>query len=389
MQVPLEEQLKNILPNSVIDGITNYRNSFPNKEDVIADALDGDLYKQQFDGMHFKGTDLEATQQEVHISLQMNMDGVSLFQSSSYAVWPLYCTINELPPALRFTRKYRLFSALWFGKHKPVMSVFLRVFCAQLLNLYEKDNNAARQLIINGLSDMGIDVPASAIDGAQIMMGGSSSNGLDITALSTSEDDEVDGTVQETPPKTKSSKPKGFQWPTSSVLALIDCFQSNKENFESSCIRKKTAWKMVAAMMVTKGCLDMTGSQCDEKWRSLKHRYKTICDSKAKTGRGKRKNGSCLMPWTTSCVEIQRLSRYHWCPACPHLGLESHHRSFQLSSWTEILVPYPHPKCHRPRISPTKTKKAPHQEIKAGNFQPGNLFHSSFKRKPSRSSTPL
>ena len=65
------------------------------------------------------------------------------------------------------------------------------------------DNNAARQSIMNGLNDIGIVVPASAIDGATIMMGGNSSNGLDITAPSTSEDDVVDRTVQEIPPKTK------------------------------------------------------------------------------------------------------------------------------------------------------------------------------------------
>ena len=56
---------------------------------------------------------------------------------------------------------------------------------------------------MNGLNDIGIVVPASAIDGATIMMGGNSSNGLDITAPSTSEDDVVDRTVQEIPPKTK------------------------------------------------------------------------------------------------------------------------------------------------------------------------------------------
>ena len=52
---------------------------------MFADVLDGDLYEQQCDGSIFKGTDQDARQREVHISLQMNMDGgLSFFRSSTY-----------------------------------------------------------------------------------------------------------------------------------------------------------------------------------------------------------------------------------------------------------------------------------------------------------------
>ncbi len=70
--------------------------------DVIEGVMDGKLYKERFDSDGFyRGSD-GAIMKECHLSLQGNNDGVSLFQSSTYQVWPVYFTINELPPHLRY-----------------------------------------------------------------------------------------------------------------------------------------------------------------------------------------------------------------------------------------------------------------------------------------------
>ena len=37
-----------------------------------------------------------------NISLVMNTDGAQVFHSSNVSVWPVYFTINELPPNLRY-----------------------------------------------------------------------------------------------------------------------------------------------------------------------------------------------------------------------------------------------------------------------------------------------
>ena len=50
----------------------------------------------------FRATSAEQKQKEVHVSLQINTDGVALFNSSKFSIWPVYCLINELPPKCRY-----------------------------------------------------------------------------------------------------------------------------------------------------------------------------------------------------------------------------------------------------------------------------------------------
>ena len=66
----------------------------------ISDVTDGMLYKERFnrDGF-FRGEAVE--EGEIHLSLQINTDGVSLFRSSNFTIWPIYFVINELPPSMR------------------------------------------------------------------------------------------------------------------------------------------------------------------------------------------------------------------------------------------------------------------------------------------------
>ena len=36
-----------------------------------------------------------------NISVKLNTDGVAIFRSSQFGVWPLFLPVNELPPAMR------------------------------------------------------------------------------------------------------------------------------------------------------------------------------------------------------------------------------------------------------------------------------------------------
>lgn len=71
--------------------------------DAIEDIQDGFLYKKHFgnDGF-FKGSSDEKKKSEIHISFQINTDGVALFRSSKYSIWPVYLVVNELPPNCRY-----------------------------------------------------------------------------------------------------------------------------------------------------------------------------------------------------------------------------------------------------------------------------------------------
>lgn len=89
-----------ILGTALIKEIFEYKKQFLDQpDDSIRDILDGKLYKEKISNGFFK--DERGTSQELHISVQMNTDGVSLFRSSSFSVWPVYFVINELPPHLR------------------------------------------------------------------------------------------------------------------------------------------------------------------------------------------------------------------------------------------------------------------------------------------------
>ncbi|XP_066928812.1 uncharacterized protein [Clytia hemisphaerica] len=111
--------------------------SYPAYQGVViaAAALDPNLtvYKKHFNSDGFlHGTTIQEKQNEIHMSLQINTDGVSLFKSSKMQIWPIYYTINELSPSIRYQRKYRLFAGLWFDLKKPHFKTFLMPFVTEL-----------------------------------------------------------------------------------------------------------------------------------------------------------------------------------------------------------------------------------------------------------------
>lgn len=68
----------------------------------LEDIFDGQLYKKHFDCEgYFHGTSLAARGKEIHLSLMVNTDGVSIFRSSNFGLWPVYFILNELPPEKR------------------------------------------------------------------------------------------------------------------------------------------------------------------------------------------------------------------------------------------------------------------------------------------------
>ncbi|XP_058888539.1 uncharacterized protein LOC117972660 [Acipenser ruthenus] len=63
---------------------------------------------------------------KLNLSLSWNVDGVPIFKSSSFHIWPLQVIINELPPNLR--KENILLGGLWFGSTRPDMNTFLQAF---------------------------------------------------------------------------------------------------------------------------------------------------------------------------------------------------------------------------------------------------------------------
>ena len=56
---------------------------------TIDDVYDGYQYKEHFNtNGYFQGS-LEDSSHELHLSMQINTDGVNIFKSSKFGVWPI------------------------------------------------------------------------------------------------------------------------------------------------------------------------------------------------------------------------------------------------------------------------------------------------------------
>lgn len=90
--------------DDVADEMLCYRTSRKKKcTHNIEDIFDGELYKRHFDCEgYFHGTSTAARGKEIHLSLMVNTDGVSIFRSSNFGLWPVYFVINELSPEKRY-----------------------------------------------------------------------------------------------------------------------------------------------------------------------------------------------------------------------------------------------------------------------------------------------
>lgn len=64
------------------------------------------------------------------LSVTWNTDGVPLYESSGYSIWPLLLQINELPQKVR--TKHMVLAGLWFGPTKPNMNTFLKPYVEQM-----------------------------------------------------------------------------------------------------------------------------------------------------------------------------------------------------------------------------------------------------------------
>ncbi|KAE8752310.1 hypothetical protein FOCC_FOCC001103 [Frankliniella occidentalis] len=83
----------------------------------IEDIYDGEIYMQ---------TEAQnVTVNGISITLMWNTDGVQIFKSNTYSLWPVYMVVNELPPEKRFLSENLLIAGLWGSLVKPHPNVYL------------------------------------------------------------------------------------------------------------------------------------------------------------------------------------------------------------------------------------------------------------------------
>ena len=70
-----------------------------------------------------------------NLSLTWYTDGVSLYNCSSYSLWPFLFVINELPPEERYKEENLIIGGLWGDSDKPHPNVFLLPICNEVFKM--------------------------------------------------------------------------------------------------------------------------------------------------------------------------------------------------------------------------------------------------------------
>ena len=66
--------------------------------DVVRDERVQDIY----DGLEYRKIERKfSSENKAYVTLLCNTDGVQIYNSSKYSIWPIWLIINELPPSQR------------------------------------------------------------------------------------------------------------------------------------------------------------------------------------------------------------------------------------------------------------------------------------------------
>jgi hypothetical protein len=120
LYLSLRQQLVDLLENHEICNLLHDNHLGSN--DNVNDIFDGQMYGA-----------LPLSDRFSRISLMFNCDGVPVFSSSLFSIWPILCIVNELPANVR--HNHVLLAALWFGSGKPNMNVLFKPFVDECIAL--------------------------------------------------------------------------------------------------------------------------------------------------------------------------------------------------------------------------------------------------------------
>lgn len=121
IEVPVAKQIQSFFAKDGFFDDLQYRFRRTQHAGQISDIYDGHIYKSLFENNGLLSD-------PNNISLSWNTDGVPLFKSSAFALWPLYFIVNKLPYNKRIQRENMIFAGLWFGTNKPQMLTFFLPF---------------------------------------------------------------------------------------------------------------------------------------------------------------------------------------------------------------------------------------------------------------------
>ncbi|KAJ1531912.1 hypothetical protein ONE63_000555 [Megalurothrips usitatus] len=127
IEMPIEDQIQTMLKRPGFLELLQHRFRREKQSPLnIEDIYDGEIYKKCFHDGFLSNPN--------NVSFFMYFDGVSLFKSSRFSLWPIYYSINELRYEDRTKKENILLAGLWFGP-KPNVNLLLKPLYDKMLKL--------------------------------------------------------------------------------------------------------------------------------------------------------------------------------------------------------------------------------------------------------------
>ncbi|XP_058791863.1 uncharacterized protein LOC131664623 [Phymastichus coffea] len=125
--INVDKELKNLVEKHGEYYISIVNNS--ERSQVFRDIYDGIKYKEFVKS-------LSLSERDLFLTCTFNTDGSLPFDYSTYSIWPIQIVANELPQQVRFDNPVTC--ALWFGRSKPNMEIFLKAFVQNINKINER-----------------------------------------------------------------------------------------------------------------------------------------------------------------------------------------------------------------------------------------------------------
>ncbi|XP_062554341.1 uncharacterized protein LOC134219583 [Armigeres subalbatus] len=122
MTIPIEQQVRETMLKYQKE-ISDYQTVV--RSEAVSDISQGKIIKQ-----------ISAKVPEKLITLSVNTDGAAAYRwSINKPCYPIFLTINNLPPRIRFDKNNLLLAAIWLSKGEPNIPLFFKEFCKEIIEL--------------------------------------------------------------------------------------------------------------------------------------------------------------------------------------------------------------------------------------------------------------
>lgn len=122
MAISIEQQIKETMIKYQKD-ILDYESMV--RQELVSDINNGRVVKN-----------INSKIPDKLITLSVNTDGAAAYRwSINKPCYPIFVTINNLPPRIRFDKNNLLLAGIWLSKGEPNIPLFFKEFCEEVIKL--------------------------------------------------------------------------------------------------------------------------------------------------------------------------------------------------------------------------------------------------------------